>query len=258
MRAIFMVVVDVFVQQPFQMPLIHHDYMVDQITAAVANPAFGNAVLPRTSEAGSFGLDAEAFNRVDHLFIEVRCPVEDQVTGNQVIGKGLTQLLDDPHTGRVFGDAAAQDSAAIMRDHEEAVQYTKGQRRHGKEVHRSNGFTMIAQKRRPSLCRLRPPWCLPHPAQHCPLGNIEAEHPQLAVNAWCTPGWVFGNHAEDEFSQFNADALPARVSSMPRKLPPIQLESSPVPAYDCLRLDENQRQPPVRPETPQEYPEQFV
>jgi len=36
-----------------------------------------------------------------------------------------------------------------MRDHEKQVQHAKDQRRHGKEVHRSNGFTVIAQKRPP-------------------------------------------------------------------------------------------------------------
>jgi hypothetical protein len=222
------------------MALIHHDYMVDQITAAVANPALGDSVLPRTSEAGPFGLDAEALHCIDHLLIEVCCTVEDQVTGERIVWNGLTELLDPSRAGRVFGDATAQDSAPIMRDHEEAVQHAKGQRRHGKEVPRSNGFTVIAQKRRPSLCRLRRPWRHPHPAQHGPLGNVEAEHPQSAMNAWRTPRWVFGNHAEGEFMQFNADAPPARPSSMPRKPLPIQLESSPVPAYNCLRLDENQ------------------
>jgi hypothetical protein len=31
-----------------------------------------------------------------------------------------------------------------------------------------------------------------------------------------------------------------------------------VPAYNCLRLDENQRLLPLRPEAPQDHPEQFV
>jgi len=57
MRSIFMIVAEVFIHQPSQMSLIHHDRMVDQITAAAANPALGNAVLPRTSEAGPLGLD---------------------------------------------------------------------------------------------------------------------------------------------------------------------------------------------------------
>src|SRR5260370_24609970 len=113
MRSIFMVVPDVFVHQPFQMLLIHHDHMVDQITTAVANQALGSAVLPRTSEAGPFGLDAEALHCVDHLLIEVCCAVEDQVTGERIVWKGLTQLLNDPRASRVFGDAAAQNSAPI-------------------------------------------------------------------------------------------------------------------------------------------------
>src|SRR5882724_10388184 len=73
MRSIFMVVPDVFVHQPFQMPLIHHDHMVNQITATAASPALGDSVLPWTSEAGPFGLDAEALHSVDHLLIEVCC-----------------------------------------------------------------------------------------------------------------------------------------------------------------------------------------
>ena len=108
------------------MPLIHYNHVIDQVTAAVANTALGNALLPRTSEAGPFGLDAEAFHCVDHLVVEVCCTVEDQVTRDRIVWKGFTQLLDDPRAGRVFGDAAAQDSAPIMRDYEEAVQYTKG------------------------------------------------------------------------------------------------------------------------------------
>jgi len=41
MRSIFIVVPDVFVHQPFRMPLIRHDHMVDQIAAPVANPGLG-------------------------------------------------------------------------------------------------------------------------------------------------------------------------------------------------------------------------
>jgi hypothetical protein len=105
-------------------------------------------------------LDAEAFHRVDHLLIEGGRRVEDQVTGDRIAWKGLAQLLDNPRSGRVFGDTAAQDSAPIMSDNEEAVKDAKGQRRHGKEVHRSNGLTVIAQKSRQSPCRLSTPWRL--------------------------------------------------------------------------------------------------
>jgi hypothetical protein len=42
------------------MPLIQNNYMVKQIASAVADPALGHAVLPRTAEAGSLRLNAEA------------------------------------------------------------------------------------------------------------------------------------------------------------------------------------------------------
>jgi hypothetical protein len=240
------------------MPLIDHVYVVEQFSSAATNPSLGDSVLPRTPEAGTLGLDAEALYCVDHLVVEVCRAIEDQVTGDRIVGKGLTQLLDDPRAGRVLGDAAAQDSAAIMRDYEEAVQDAKSQRRHSKEVHCSNGFTVIAQKCCPPFYRLRTPWRLPHPAQDRPLGYVEAEHSEFAMNAWRTPRRVLGDQAEDEFSLFNADAPPARQSATPRKPPPIQLESSSMPAYDCLRLHDNQRLLPPSPQAPQEQPEQLV
>jgi hypothetical protein len=123
MSSIFMEVADVFVHQPFQMPLIHYNHVVEQISSAAANPSLSDAILPRTSEIGPFALDAQAIHCIYHLRIEVCGAVENQVAGDQVVWKGLTQLLDDPCAGRVFGDAAAQDSAPIMLDYEETVQY---------------------------------------------------------------------------------------------------------------------------------------
>ncbi len=85
-----------------------------------------------------------------------------------------------------------KNPAPVMRDHEKAMEHTKGERRHGEEIHCRDGFTMVAQKRRPSLCRLRVAGRFPHPAQRRALGDVEAEHLQLAVNARRTPGRVFG------------------------------------------------------------------
>src|SRR5271163_4503973 len=70
--------------------------------------------------------------------------------------------------------------------------------------------------------------------------------------------WVFRNHVEDEFAEFNADALPARANWMPREPGPIQLEAGPVPSHNGLRLNENQCLPPPGPEPPQYHPEKSV
>src|ERR1035441_8859352 len=71
----------------FQVPFVEHDHMVEQIPAAVADKAFCNPVLPRTTEAGSFRLGAEVFHRVDDFLIEVCTAIEDQVAGSREIGR---------------------------------------------------------------------------------------------------------------------------------------------------------------------------
>jgi hypothetical protein len=53
------------------------------------------------------------------------------------------------------GDIEMNDASPIMRNDEEAVQHSEGQREYGDEIHDGNGLAVIAQKRRPSLCRLR-------------------------------------------------------------------------------------------------------
>jgi hypothetical protein len=67
MRSVVVVVADVLIHEALQMPFIENDHVVEQIPAAVADPALGNAVLPRTAEAGLFRLDAEALHRIDHF-----------------------------------------------------------------------------------------------------------------------------------------------------------------------------------------------
>jgi hypothetical protein len=44
MRSIFVIVAEVFIQQVFQMPFIHHDHVVKEIPAAVANPTLGDTI----------------------------------------------------------------------------------------------------------------------------------------------------------------------------------------------------------------------
>lgn len=143
----------------------------------------------------------------------------------------------------------------IMSNYEETVENTEVQRRHGEEIHRSNGFTMVLQKDRPVLCRLWTPRRLPHPAQHGSLGNIKAKHLQFTMNPRRIPSRVVANHAKNQFARFPADASSPDVSLMPREPRPVQLEPSTVAANDGLRLDENQCLLPTRPESAQHHPE---
>src|SRR5208337_3637601 len=56
---VLMVIADVLKHKPFQVAFIENDHIVEQIPAAIPDPTLGDTVLPRTSEAGSLGRDAE-------------------------------------------------------------------------------------------------------------------------------------------------------------------------------------------------------
>ena len=239
MRPVVVVVADVLGHEPFQMAFIEHDHMVEQIAAAVADEALSDAVLPRTLEAGSLRFDAEALDCIDDFFIEARAAIEDQVLGCGIVGKRFAQLLDHPRTGRMLGHVAMKNSPPVMRDDEEAIEHAESQRRHGEEIHRSDGLAMIGQECRPSLRRLRIPGRFSHPAQHRSLRDVEAKHLQLAMNPWRSPGSVLGHHAEDEFAQFLAHASPSGTVSMPGEPCPIELEAGSMPTGHSLGLNED-------------------
>ena len=70
MSPVFMVITDVLIHEALQMAFIENDHMVEQVAAAVTYPTFGDTVLPRTSETGSFRLDVEALHCIDHLRVK--------------------------------------------------------------------------------------------------------------------------------------------------------------------------------------------
>jgi hypothetical protein len=158
----------------------------------------------------------------------------------------------------MFGQVGMKDVPSIMRNHEKAIEYAEGKGRNGKEIHCGDGLTMIVQKSRPSVCRLRISWRFPHPTQHGSLGNIEAQHLQLTMNTRRAPSGVLGNHPEDKSAQFPAHALSSCTAPMSREPRPIQLEPGSMPPHNSFWLHQNQRLSPTPPDPPQHHPEQAV
>ena len=80
MGSVFVVITDVVDHQPFEMPFVERDDVIKQVSAAVANPTFGESVLPRTAKTSPLRLDAEAPCRADNVLVEVGAAIEDQTT----------------------------------------------------------------------------------------------------------------------------------------------------------------------------------
>jgi hypothetical protein len=94
-----------------------------------------------------------------------------------------------------------------VADHEKAIQNTKRERRDCEEVHRSNCLAMIPEERQPSLCGIWVSRGSPNPSRDTPFREIETQLEQFAVNARRSPGWILGNHAEDQGANLFGDSL---------------------------------------------------
>jgi hypothetical protein len=101
MRAVLMVVADVFREQPLQMPFIHRDDVIQQVTAAALHPPFRHTVLPWTLKRSSDRSHVQGSNRRRNLESIFAVSVKDQEPGSRSEREGFPQLLNNPKACRV-------------------------------------------------------------------------------------------------------------------------------------------------------------
>jgi len=77
MRAVLVMVGDVFGKEPLQVPLIESNDMVEQLAATAPHPALGDSILPGTFERGPHGVYVQGSNRRRDLRPVFCIPVVD-------------------------------------------------------------------------------------------------------------------------------------------------------------------------------------
>ena len=87
-----------------------------------------------------------------------------------------------------------------MAEDEETVEYAESDGGNREEIHRSNGLTVIAEKRQPTFAEFWVSRCAPHPAGDGSFGNVKAEHEEATMKARSTPDRVLRNHLEDQLA----------------------------------------------------------
>jgi hypothetical protein len=97
-------------------------------------------------------------------------------------------------------DVTVQDATAIVADDKKAVEHTESDCWHGEEVHRGDGFPMVAEKCKPAFRRLGISPGFAHPTGDGSLGNSKSEHEKFTMNPGCSPGRIFGDHFEDQIA----------------------------------------------------------
>ena len=183
MNAILLVIAHVISDQAAKVFFVQWDDMVEDLTAAAANPSFGGSVLPWCLNARPFWLRSGGLQEGNHIEVEDRIVIQNGVAIGSRFRKGFAQLLHDPIGRWMPRNVEVENPAALVLDDEETVQHSKRRGRHGEEVEGDDGLAVVAKKRQPFLGRITPALDPPQITRHGPLGEDESELLQLAVSS---------------------------------------------------------------------------
>ena len=89
MNAVFLMIVHVITDQSAKMLLVQRDHMIQNLAAATSDPALRRSVLPWRLNTGALRLEAGCLQEADHIGIEFRIVVEDDIS----IGSGLGECF---------------------------------------------------------------------------------------------------------------------------------------------------------------------
>jgi hypothetical protein len=150
------------------------------------------------------------------------------------------------------------DTAAVVTNDEEAIEHPKGDCRNGEEVHSRDSFSMIMRKGEPAFREFWISRRFAHPTGNGSLRNIETEHEKLTVDARCSRSRIFGNHLEDQISNFLRDLPSAELPREPGNDSPVEPKPSPTPLNDSVGKRDDKRLLPAGPNLASGYPEHLV
>src|SRR5580658_8968468 len=139
--------------------------MVEQIATARFDEPLGDSILPGASNGNSNRAHSKVLCGLHNVTLEGVLAIKYEKLRSGIVGEGLSKLLRYPGRSRMQCNVPVKNTPPIMSNHEEAIQHAELERRHGEEIHRCNGFAMVAQERRPTPGWRRASWSLPHPSK---------------------------------------------------------------------------------------------
>jgi hypothetical protein len=182
-------------------------------------------------------------------------PIVHKIGGTLAAGKRIAELLCGPRGGWVCGNRDVHDAPAFMRENDEHEQQPVCGGRDDEEVGGPLpgrcGFRGTSARYATLAVGDEP--CTSHRG----LTHGDAEFPELAVDARCTPEGIGVGHGADLKVRTSAGMFGRPVR---RRLFPVQKQArpAPVPADNRLGLHEDERRPPVDPDAREPHPEQAV
>ena len=136
----------------------------------------------------------------------------------------------------------------MVREHDENEENAQARGGHREEIGRDQVPDMGGEKRPPGLRRLGAPFR--HDARDGALADFDAELQELSVDARRPPQGIRRGPLLHKGSDLGMDARTA--SGWPtRELGPVRAEAPALPAQDGVGRDDDQRLPPVGPDSGQ-------
>jgi hypothetical protein len=186
--------------------------------------------------------------------VERMITIAQEISRQLIPGECIAKLLDGPGGRGMFRDRHMHHAPAIMGEEHQDEEQSTSHRRDDEEISRDQLLPVIGQERAPCL-RWR--WLrVGHVLCDSRLGNGEAQLQQLTVNSRCTPERVRNWHRPNQRADLSSDGrTPQPVAALPR---PKEAESVPMPGDDGFGLHDNERRPPLAPDSGKPDPEQPV
>src|SRR5260370_33619507 len=113
MRAILVIVVNVFGEQSLQMGFVRDDDVIQHVTPATRHPSLRHTVLPRTLDGGSDRSDFERSHHCGNLNSIFAITVEDQESRSRLERKRVSKLLSDPWALCTLRDLQMESLSAV-------------------------------------------------------------------------------------------------------------------------------------------------
>ena len=159
--------------------------------------------------------------------------VPDQVTRDLLPATSLSELVGDPFSRRMRGDAKPEDLPPAMAHDQQSIEQPERDCRHHEKVHCDNAIRMVAKERLPSLRGRAPP--PRHVLGDAGLADVDAELEKFSVDSWRSPQRVDNAHLADQSPDLHRYSRSA--AAVPRFPAPIQSETGAVPTDHGVRSD---------------------
>ena len=125
---VLMIVADVSSHEPDEMTRAENHDVLKELATAAADPPLRSSVLPWAAKRSANGFCARCFDELDDPSAKDEVAIEDEIFRSGVVGKRLTQLLNNPSRRRVERGVEVNDVPTAVLDDEEAVQQAGAKR----------------------------------------------------------------------------------------------------------------------------------